>query len=147
MCHFSTISGGKQNCNNNNTFKILGSFPIQLLSSFHFHSLCFPCLSVCHPWKPMYVWCVCLCWTGVLGMQSHTMSVSTHSYDVFHQLFQFLCVCLCDAECVHGDVFVRQVFRGKSLSLPACFFMEPLKLSVVQLTLLKCFPRQQANGP
>lgn len=100
MCHFSTISGGKQNCNNNNTFKILGSFPIQLLSSFHFHSLCFPCLSVCHPWKSMYVWCVCVCvgqvfWGCSLTPWEIYMSVFTHSYDVFHQLFQFLCVCVC----------------------------------------------------
>jgi len=81
-CHFSAISGTKQNCNYKNRFKMLGRF--------HFHSLCFLMLVLfaIHG-NP--------CSSGVCVGQVFwgcSLSVSRHAYGVFQ------CVCLSGVGCV-----------------------------------------------
>lgn len=88
---------------------------------------------------------VSLCWTGVLELHSHTLLVSRHACDVIHLLFQFLSVCVCVVLSVCIVMFVFGRCLGVGVSTPGYFFMEPLKLSVVQLTLVKCYPCQQTN--
>ncbi len=89
----------------------------------------------------MYIWCVVfmsLCRTGVLELHSHTLLVFRHACDVFDLLFQFLPVCVCVVLSVFIVMFVFGRCLGVTVSTPAYFFREPLKLLVVQLTFVKC---------
>ncbi len=79
-----------------------------------------------------------LCRTGVVELHSHTLLVFRHACDVFHLLFQFLSVCVCVVLSVFIVMFVFGRCLGVAVSTPAYFFREPLKLSVVQLTFVKC---------